>query len=110
MRYAVPASLWHRPKPSVAWAFGGVKVHRTFTCYRLAHWTFAYIRFTPLAPLRAELRLYSALGLRKGANIKRRSDTVQIYARATRGLNVGRVPIRLSLTKPGYDSKVSCCL
>ena len=39
MRYAVPASLWHRPKPSVAWAFGGVKVHRTFTCYRLTHWT-----------------------------------------------------------------------
>ncbi len=53
MRYAVPTSLWHRPKPSVAWAFGGVKVHRTFTCYRLAHWTFAYIRFTPLAPLLA---------------------------------------------------------
>ncbi|GEM_PF-6679813 len=26
-----------------------------------------------------------------------------------RGLNVGRVPIRLSLTKPGYDSKVRCC-
>ena len=67
-------------------------------------------REIPLAPLRTELRLYSALGLRKGANIKRRSDTVQIYARATRGLNVGRVPIRLSLTKPGYDSKVSCCL
>ncbi len=57
MRYAVPASLWHRPKPPVAWAFGGVKVHRTFTCYRLTHWTFAYIRFTPLAPLRAGLRL-----------------------------------------------------
>ncbi len=31
MRYAVPTSLWRRPKPSVAWAFGGVKVPRTFT-------------------------------------------------------------------------------
>ncbi len=45
MRYAVPASLWHRPKPSVAWAFGGVKVHRTFTCYRLTHWRFILFHF-----------------------------------------------------------------
>ncbi len=45
------------PKPSLAWAFGGVKVHRTFTWYRLTHWTFVLIRFTPLAPLRADLRL-----------------------------------------------------
>jgi len=45
MRYAVPASLWHRPKPSVAWAFGGVKVHRTFTCFRLTHWSFILFGF-----------------------------------------------------------------
>ena len=45
MRYTVPASLWHRPKPSVAWAFGGLKVHRTFTCYRLTHWSFILFRF-----------------------------------------------------------------
>ena len=47
MRYAVPASLWHRPKPSVAWAFGGVKVHRTFTGYRLTPRTFILARFHP---------------------------------------------------------------
>ena len=51
IRYAIPASRWHRPKPSVAWAFGGVKVHWTFTCYRLTQWTFVLIRFTPRAPL-----------------------------------------------------------
>ncbi|MCH6581890.1 MAG: hypothetical protein IH808_02565 [Proteobacteria bacterium] len=51
MRYAVPASLWHRPKPSVAWAFGGVKVHRTFTWYRLTHWTLAGFCLTLSAPL-----------------------------------------------------------
>lgn len=33
-----PAPLGHRLKPSVAWAFGGTKVH----------WTFALFRLTPL--------------------------------------------------------------
>ena len=41
MRYAFPASLWRRPTPSVAWAFGGAKVHWTFACYRLTHRTLA---------------------------------------------------------------------
>ncbi len=50
MHYAVPASLWHRPKPSLAWAFGGVKVHRTFTCDRLTHWNFVFVRLTPTRP------------------------------------------------------------
>ncbi len=49
------------------WAFGGVKVHRTFILLRLTHWTFAYIRFTPLEPLQAEFRLRTTFGLRKGA-------------------------------------------
>ena len=67
MRYAVPASLWHRPKPSLAWAFGGVKVHRTFTLsppHPLDHC------LNPLHPSRAasgRLRLRTTLGLRKGA-------------------------------------------
>jgi len=42
IRYAVPASLRHRPKPSVAWAFGGTKVRWTFAFYRLTHWTFLF--------------------------------------------------------------------
>ncbi len=50
------------------WAFGGVKVHRTFTWYRLTHWTFALIRFTPLAPLRAGRRLGRLSARRKAQN------------------------------------------
>ena len=51
IRYAIPASLWHRPKPSVAWAFGGTKVHRTFVFYRLTHWTFFFFGLTRLSYL-----------------------------------------------------------
>jgi hypothetical protein len=53
LRCALPASLGHGPEPSLAWAFGGAKVHRTFAFCRLTHWTFALIRFTLARPLRA---------------------------------------------------------
>jgi hypothetical protein len=53
LRFALPAALGHRPEPSLARAFAGTSVHRTLVFIRLAHWTFALIRFTPLVPLRA---------------------------------------------------------
>ena len=81
MRYAVPASLWHRPKPSVAWAFGGVipalrypcfawvparailarafagtTVHRTVVFLRLAHRTFTLLSPHPPDLYRVPLR------------------------------------------------------
>jgi hypothetical protein len=43
-----PAPLGHRPKPSVAWAFGGAKVHWTFALFRLTHWTVTFIWLTLL--------------------------------------------------------------
>jgi hypothetical protein len=49
LRFALPAALGHRPKPSVAWAFGGTKVHRTFAFCRLTHlthWTVVCFRLT----------------------------------------------------------------
>ncbi len=38
---ALPASLGHRPKPSVARAFAGTTVHRTVVFLRLTHRTLA---------------------------------------------------------------------
>jgi hypothetical protein len=35
LRYALPASLGHRPKLSVAWAFAGTSVPRTLALFRL---------------------------------------------------------------------------
>jgi hypothetical protein len=35
LRFALPAALGHRPKPSVAWAFAGTTVHRTVVFTRL---------------------------------------------------------------------------
>ncbi|MBW8053952.1 MAG: hypothetical protein FVQ76_01400 [Nitrospira sp.] len=57
-----PAVLGHRPKPTLAWAFAGASVHRTFAFCRLTHRTFVLIRFTRPHPLRA--RSSSALGAR----------------------------------------------
>ncbi len=44
LRCALPASLGHRPKPSVAWAFAGTSVHRTLVFFRLTHWTVVFFR------------------------------------------------------------------
>jgi hypothetical protein len=46
LRCALPASLGHRPKPSVAWAFAGTTVHRTVVFVRLTHRTVVFVRLT----------------------------------------------------------------
>jgi hypothetical protein len=59
LRYALPASLGHRPKPSVAWAFAGTSVHRTLVFIRLTHWSLGK---SPAHPWRARLAGKTATG------------------------------------------------